>query len=62
MLRKSRFEGDLKADQLPQLLAPGGSGSVRHRSNGNGSAALSDKEWKVPGRARSLECCLGLFV
>lgn len=24
MLRKSRFEGDLKADQLPQLLAPGG--------------------------------------
>lgn len=57
MLRKSRFEGDLKADQRPQLLVPGGFGSVRHRSNWNGTAALSDKGWKVPGLSRSLEFC-----
>lgn len=45
MLRKSRFEGDLKADQLPRLLlAPGGTGSDRHGWNGNGTAALSDNE------------------
>lgn len=44
MLRKSRFEGGLKGDQLPPLLAAGGTGSVRHRSDGNGTAALSDKE------------------
>lgn len=62
MLRKSGFEGDLKGDQLPQLLAPGGSGSLRHRWGGSGPAALSDKEWKVPGIAWSLECCLAPSV